>query len=110
MPGDRGCRSLGDRSGVGWLNTTRQSRVVVIGAGIIGCAVAWELARRGHDVTMIDRDTPGNGASRAAGGMLSPLSEADMPGPFLELGLASLERYPAMIEELRRLTGVDPGY
>ncbi len=36
---------------------------VVIGAGIIGTAIAHDLQRRGRQVTLIDRDTPGKGAS-----------------------------------------------
>ena len=36
---------------------------VVIGAGIIGTALAHELQKRGRDVTLIDRDSPGRGAS-----------------------------------------------
>ena len=35
----------------------------VIGAGIIGAAVAYELQKRGDTVTLIDRDAPGGGAS-----------------------------------------------
>lgn len=49
-------------------------RVRVLGAGIVGLSVADELIRRGHDVTVVDPD-PGNGASHAAAGMLSPAGE-----------------------------------
>jgi D-amino-acid dehydrogenase len=38
-------------------------RVVVVGAGIIGIAIAFELQRRGRDVVLIDKDAPGKGAS-----------------------------------------------
>ena len=48
--------------------------VRVLGAGIVGLAVAWELARRGHDVGVVDPG-PGSGASYAAAGMLSPGGE-----------------------------------
>jgi D-amino-acid dehydrogenase len=36
---------------------------VVVGAGIIGTTLAFELQKRGHAVTLIDRDAPGRGAS-----------------------------------------------
>jgi D-amino-acid dehydrogenase len=39
------------------------SPIVVVGAGIIGTAIAYELQRRGMSVTLIDRDAPGKGAS-----------------------------------------------
>jgi D-amino-acid dehydrogenase len=39
------------------------TKIVVIGAGIIGVAIAYELQRRGKSVTLVDRDEPGRGAS-----------------------------------------------
>lgn len=80
---------------------SRTTDVAIIGAGAIGCALAWELARRGVDVTVVERDVPGSGATRAAGGMLSPIAEASAPGPFLDLALASMERWPAFVEAVR---------
>lgn len=55
-------------------------QVTVLGAGIVGLAAAWELTRRGHAVTVIDRGDPGCGASGGNGGQLSysyvqPLAE-----------------------------------
>lgn len=38
-------------------------RVVVVGAGVIGVTIAYELQRRGRSVTLVDRDEPGRGAS-----------------------------------------------
>lgn len=43
--------------------TPEQSRTVVVGAGIIGTTIAHALQQRGHDVTLIERDAPGRGAS-----------------------------------------------
>ena len=37
--------------------------IVVIGAGIIGTTIAYDLQRRGQTVVLVDRDTPGKGAS-----------------------------------------------
>jgi glycine oxidase len=85
-------------------------RVVVIGGGVIGCAVAWRLALRGADVLLLEADEPGAHASSAAAGMLSPLREATSPGPFLDLGLRSLERYPTFVETLEAASGVDTAY
>ncbi|MGF6652417.1 D-amino-acid dehydrogenase [Paraburkholderia youngii] len=39
------------------------ARIVVIGAGIIGTIIAYDLQRRGQSVVLVDRDTPGKGAS-----------------------------------------------
>ncbi|WP_077000628.1 D-amino acid dehydrogenase [Variovorax sp. KK3] len=45
--------------------------VAVLGAGIVGLATAWQLRRRGFDVTVIDRAAPGAGASGGNGSQLS---------------------------------------
>src|SRR6218665_640105 len=43
----------------------------VLGAGIVGLATAWQLERRGHQVTVIGRAAPGAGASGGNGAQLS---------------------------------------
>jgi glycine oxidase len=84
--------------------------VVVIGGGVMGCAVALRLAQRGLAVVVIERGIPGAEASSAAAGILGPQMEADGPGPLLELGLVSRALYPALATELREATGIDIGY
>jgi glycine oxidase len=84
--------------------------VVVIGAGVIGCAVARELARRGVAVQVIERDSPGRRATWAAAGMLSPLGEAGGGGPFLELADESLTRFAAFAHALHEESGIDVEY
>jgi glycine oxidase len=77
-----------------------QDRLVVVGAGAVGAAIAWAAARDGlaGEVVLVDPD-PGSGASRVAGGMLAPISEA-WPGEqeVLELGAASLAAWPAFAQ------------
>lgn len=46
-------------------------RVAVMGAGIVGLATAWQLQRDGFEVTVIDRQAPGQGASFGNGAQLS---------------------------------------
>lgn len=50
---------------------TNPQKIVVIGAGINGASAAIWLARAGHDVTLIDRDGPGAGASYGNAGLLA---------------------------------------
>ncbi|HSS60759.1 MAG TPA: FAD-dependent oxidoreductase, partial [Candidatus Limnocylindrales bacterium] len=50
------------------------SRVVVVGGGVIGCAVAERLSLERHQVTLLERDQLGCRASGAAAGELSPSS------------------------------------
>jgi glycine oxidase len=82
--------------------------MAVIGGGVIGSAVAFSAARRGESVVLVDPDLAAS-ASWLAGGMLAPITEA-WPGEeeVTELGLASLERWPAFAETLAA-GGHDPG-
>ncbi|HTP25904.1 MAG TPA: glycine oxidase ThiO [Anaeromyxobacteraceae bacterium] len=84
--------------------------VVVIGAGVEGCAVALRLAQGAARVLVIERGVPGTEASSAAGGILSPGVEAAGPGPFYELGRASLARFPALVREIEQVTELHVGF
>jgi glycine oxidase len=83
---------------------------VVIGGGVIGCAVALRLRQAGLAVTLLERGAPGREATWASAGMLSPQAEADGPGPGLDFGMRSRELYPEFVAEMRALSGVDVGY
>jgi glycine oxidase len=80
--------------------------VIVVGAGIIGCAAALELARRGLSVTVVERDSPGRRATWAAAGMLSPFGEG-AGGAFLDLAEESLNRFPSFSHALQEQSGID---
>jgi len=86
------------------------SDVIIVGAGVQGCAVALRLAQAGRRVTVLERAVPGAEASSAAAGILSPGVEAEEPGPFYELCAASLRLYRDFAVELERSSGVGVGY
>lgn len=81
--------------------------VVIIGGGVIGCAIAYALAKKGAKVTVLERDRIGAHASSAAAGMLGAQVEMDFPGPMLDLCLQSRERYSLWQRRLLEETGVD---
>lgn len=86
------------------------SEVIVVGGGVIGLSIAWRAAVLGLTVTVVDEHREG-AASRAAGGMLAPVTEVHYgEGALLELNLASARRYPSFVEELEVATGEDVGY
>jgi D-hydroxyproline dehydrogenase len=61
-----------------------QGAVAVIGAGIIGAAVAYALAREGHAVVLIDRAAPGiGGASYGNAGHIAAELVEPLPSPQL---------------------------
>jgi glycine oxidase len=85
-----------------------ETRVAVVGGGVIGLSVAWRAAAAGHPVTLFD-PKPATGASWVAGGMLAPVTEA-WPGEeaVLELGEESLRRWPEFAQRLAT-EAQDPG-
>lgn len=85
--------------------------VVVIGAGVIGCAVARELARRGAGrIVVIDGGPPGGEASGAAAGMLAVASSRAARGALATLKRASAALVPRLVDALREETGIDVEY
>jgi glycine oxidase len=75
--------------------------VIVIGGGVIGCAVAHELARRGCGVQLVADRALAQGATQASGGMLVPYVEAHAEGPMLELSIRSLDMYDDFVARTR---------
>jgi D-amino-acid dehydrogenase len=63
------------------MSANGRTPIVVIGAGIVGVCTAWHLARRGANVTLIDRDEPGLGCSYGNAGALSSGSVAPLAMP-----------------------------
>lgn len=86
--------------------------VCVVGGGIIGLAIAFELARRGRQVCVLERSSGGSdAAARVAAGMLAPVSEADLSHPDLtRLSLASAAAYPEWMAAVEAASGLDAGY
>lgn len=82
--------------------------VAVIGAGLIGLSIAFELAQRGATVRVYDRAEPGRGASWAAAGMLAPRTEAMPDDAMAQLCETSLAMYPHFVEQLRGVADLDP--
>lgn len=85
------------------------SDVVVIGGGVIGCAIAYRLASDGARVTVLERTGIAAESSGAAAGILSP--RMNVPEPELHtLALLSEEMFPALVDALLDETGVDTEY
>ena len=81
--------------------------VVVIGAGVVGCSVAYYLAREGVNVTILERDAIGSGASAHATGSLSLLGAEFSPGPSFQIARASSSEFQQIVPELESATGMN---
>lgn len=79
--------------------------IVVVGAGVVGCAIAYELARRGASVELVDMRAAGMGATQASAGILAPFLEAREEGPLLDLLVRSLDKFDRLIPDVARDSG-----
>ncbi|MBJ3776557.1 NAD(P)/FAD-dependent oxidoreductase [Acuticoccus mangrovi] len=70
------------------------SKVLVVGAGVVGAMTALALQERGYAVTLVDRNTPGNGCSFGNAGNVSPggVVPYAMPGTLLDVPRWVLDR------------------
>jgi glycine oxidase len=86
------------------------TRVAVIGGGVVGLSVAWQLAASGCAVDLFD-DRPGHGASHAAAGMLAPVSETGYgEEELLAVGLDGVAAWPVFAARLEAASGVAVGF
>jgi glycine oxidase len=85
-------------------------RVLIIGGGIAGCSAAVELSSRGADVTLVDKDQPGSGATGASAGMLAPQFEAGGQGALFRFGVENKLIWPEFARRLEELAHWPVGY
>lgn len=85
--------------------------VVIIGGGIVGSMLAYELRKTGKQVVVVERGEAGKQASSAATGMLAPFKLYAKPdNRYLTLQRESMALFPALAKNLRDDTGIDIGY
>ncbi len=84
--------------------------VAIVGGGVIGCAIAYQLSKSGVDVAVFDRGEIGAEASSAATGLLAPLGPLSGPGPFADLLLSSFALFPTLVPELEDASGINLEY
>ncbi|HET9873866.1 MAG TPA: glycine oxidase ThiO [Propionibacteriaceae bacterium] len=83
--------------------------VVVIGGGLIGTAIAWQLRLAGRSVVVLTGERS-SAASRVAAGMLAPVTETTFTeGPLLALNQASLASYDTFVAQLEDASGLPAG-
>ena len=87
-----------------------RSDIIIIGAGVIGCSIAYELGRRGASVQVVDDRPAGMGATQASAGVLAPYIEAHEGGPLFDLTARSLDRFDGFLARVMAASGVDVAY
>lgn len=81
--------------------------VAIVGGGILGCALAYDLAGHGLSVVLLERGQLAREASWASAGIISPPTPAY--GSRADLGLLGYRRYPGLIDEIEAVTGIATG-
>jgi glycine oxidase len=84
--------------------------VIIIGGGVIGCAIAYFLRKQHIDVVLLERGEIGSQASSAAAGLLAPLGPLSGPGPFADLVLAGFASLTSLVPELEASSGMRLNY
>ena len=88
----------------------KTANVVIIGGGVIGCSIAYQLAKLGINSTVLERSRLAAGASGATVGVIAPLTHVSpAQASAFSLGLRGLEMFPGLAKELME-AGVDPGF
>ena len=72
--------------------------VIIIGGGIIGSSIAWQLARRHQDVLVIEKKDTASGSAGATDGVVG--YHTKKPGVQLDLAVQSIEMFRTLNEEL----------
>ncbi len=86
-------------------------QVVIIGGGIIGAMIAYELSQVSSlKITLLDAKQPASGSTGAALGILMGLISKKTKGRGWRMREASLKRYETLIPELESLTGLNIPY
>ncbi|WP_068617470.1 glycine oxidase ThiO [Paenibacillus tuaregi] len=82
---------------------------VIIGGGVIGCFLAYQLTKRGKKVALVEQGELASGASGAAAGMLAADCEHFEHPELKSMARLSRDAFPSVIRELRQLSGIDAG-
>ena len=84
--------------------------VAIAGGGLIGAAIALELAQAGLGVGVFEKGEPGREASWASAGILSPAPETPGMIPIVPLAKASIGLYPDFVANVEEISGQNVGF
>ncbi len=83
---------------------------VIVGGGVIGLSIAFELSNHPLSIAVVDRDALGQAASWAGAGILPPAVRETAVHPLDQLAAVSFETHQRWAATLQRESGIDTGY
>ncbi|SLK30757.1 Possible thiamine biosynthesis oxidoreductase ThiO [Mycobacteroides abscessus subsp. abscessus] len=84
-------------------------KVVVVGGGILGASITFELAKRGAEVIIIDREDQGQ-ATKAAAGIICPWNSQRRNKKWYLLAREGAKYYPSLVQDLNSYHQLNTGY
>ncbi|MNO65390.1 Glycine oxidase [compost metagenome] len=84
--------------------------VVVVGGGVIGSSIAYELSLRGISTLVLEQNSIASEASSAAAGMLAAQGEFIEDSNLFQLALRSRSMFPQLVQRLKEASGMDVGF
>ncbi len=90
------------------MTSAKATDIAIIGGGIVGCCLAYDLAHHGYRVSLFDRRELAREASWASAGIIS--APSPMAGDTLPIALRSFKRYPALIADIEERSGFSTGW
>lgn len=81
-----------------------EANIVIVGAGIVGSAIAFQLTRRHRNVTVVDAASPGSGATLASYAWLNARDKS--PRQYHDLNRRSLDMWPRFARDLNEDIGL----
>ena len=88
----------------------KSSDAIVVGAGIIGCTLAYALQKRGVQTLLLEQGQVGREASWASAGIIGAPTAAGLPPHRAELADRSQKRYAALLQAVREDSGMETSY
>lgn len=76
----------------------RDADVIIVGGGIMGCSIAWQLGKRGKKVLILEKNDVASGSAGATDGVVG--YHTKQPGPQLDLAVQSIQMFNDMQKEL----------
>ncbi len=76
----------------------RDADVIIVGSGIMGCSIAWQLGKRGKKVLILEKNDVASGSAGATDGVVG--YHTKQPGPQLDLAVQSIQMFNDIQKEL----------
>ena len=86
------------------------TKIAMIGGGVIGLSIAYEMSKRNHEVILLEKDQVGRKASWAGAGIITPANLSTAIHPLEKLEAISSDLHRVWSSELKTQTGIDNGY